>query len=76
MFVFISAESLHQWNPCSGASEVAEVTELMLKYQNINYTERTEYAPYYDTSVGVAFSILSVLGEQTMSLVYLCLPSK
>ena len=53
------------------------MTLRMLTYQNINSSERAEYAPYYHTSVGVAFSILSLLGKKDiscLSLMFVCFP--
>ena len=78
MFLFISTEASTEEGKVgqtSGATEVAELTLRMLTYQNINSSERAEYAPYYDTSVGVAFSILSLLGKKDiscLSLMFVC----
>ena len=43
----------------------------MIRYDNINSSVRSEnittvYASYYDTSIGVAFSVLAVLGENIL----------
>ena len=54
----------------------------MMRYDNVNSSVRSEenittvYASYYDTSIGVAFSVLAVLGENILVILFLTSTSK
>ena len=47
-------------------------SNITMRYDNVNSSVRSEenitsvYASYYDTSIGVAFSVLAVLGENIL----------
>ena len=75
-----SSESptLHWQCPLSG-NLASNIT--MIRYDNINSSVRSEnittvYASYYDTSIGVAFSVLAVLGENILVILFLTSTSK
>ena len=57
-------------------------SNITMRYDNINSSVRSEenittvYASYYDTSIGVAFSVLAVLGENILVILFLTSTSK
>ena len=57
-------------------------SNITMRYDNVNSSVRSEenittvYASYYDTSIGVAFSVLSVLGENILVILFLTSTSK
>ena len=56
-------------------------SNITMRYDNINSSIRREnittvYASYYDTSIGVAFSVLAVLGENILVILFLTSTSK
>ena len=57
-------------------------SNITMRYDNVNSSVRSEenittvYASYYDTSIGVAFSVLAVLGENILVILFLTSTSK